>query len=244
MITGCPFCKARGAHPVRYGVVCPVCLGAGQISVPDKTISCAFCSGRGVHPTKYGEFCPACQGKAVIPLAQLEPTPVSTGKPGTPPMAIHAAMSEHGSVFIVHGRNHTVRDKIDLFLTKDLGLKTVVMEAGPFGGRTLPEKFEDLARSCAFAIFILSADDSLVDKTTGTEIRRARQNVILEIGFFWGAFGRRGRVAFLVENDPRMELPSDIQGMGWIPITADLAETKMRLDAELRTAGVLKSKGS
>jgi predicted nucleotide-binding protein len=177
----------------------------------------------------------------VIPLDRFDPTAVSRSQPATSPVTPYPTPA--GSVFIVHGRNHTVRDIIDLFLTKDLGLKTVVMEAGPFAGRTLPEKFEELARSSAFAIFVLTADDALVDTHTGTEIRRARQNVILEVGFFWGAFGRRGRVAFLVENDPRMDLPSDIQGMGWIPITADLAQTKMRLEAELRNAGVLKPKG-
>lgn len=184
MTTRCAFCDARGAHPTRYGEVCPVCRGVGQISVPDKSVSCAFCSGRGAHPTRYGEVCPTCKGRGLVALEQAEPTRVSASEPAARLTATHAAAPEHGAVFIVHGRNHAVRDKIDLFLTKDLGLKTVVMEAGPFAGRTLPEKFEELARSCSFAIFILSADDSLIDKATGTEIRRARQNVILEIGFF------------------------------------------------------------
>ena len=40
-------------------------------------------------------------------------------------------------------------------------------------------------------------------------IKRTRQNVILEVGYFWWALGRRGNVAFLVD-DLEMELPSDI----------------------------------
>lgn len=143
-------------------------------------------------------------------------------------------------VFIVHGRNHTVRDKIDLYLTKDLRLHTQVMQAGPHLGRTLPEKFEEMANICQFAVFILTADDALIEESSGRRIKRARQNVILEIGYFWGALGRRGKIAFLVESDPEMELPSDIQGIGWIPITQDLAETKMQLHRELKVAGLVR----
>lgn len=144
---------------------------------------------------------------------------------------------EEEKVFIVHGRNHVVRDSIALFLTNDLGLDISIMEAGAHVGRTLPEKFEDIASECGFAVFLLTADDELIYAADNKAIRRARQNVILEIGYFWGAFGRRGRLAFLVENHPDMELPSDIQGIGFIPITADLFETKVKLQKELRRAG-------
>lgn len=156
-----------------------------------------------------------------------------------PPVGAPGPKAGSKRVFIVHGQNHGVRDRIDLFLTKDLGLETVVMEAGPHGGRTLPEKFEEMASRCHFAVFILTADDSLKDLKSGKEMKRARQNVLVETGFFWGAIGRRGRVAFLIEADAAMEIPSDLQGLGWIPITADLAETKLRLQKELRAAGLL-----
>ena len=148
-------------------------------------------------------------------------------------------MSKPPCVFIVHGRNHAIRDQIDLFLSKDLGLKTAVMQAGAHGGRTLPEKFEEIASTCDFAVFLLTADDHLEDLARKAPVKRARQNVILEVGYFWGALGRRQRVAFLVEADSLMELPSDIQGIGWIPITADLGETKLRLQAELRAAALI-----
>lgn len=141
------------------------------------------------------------------------------------------------TVFIVHGHDHTVRDRIDLFLTKDLGLQTSVLEAGAMRGLTLPEKFESIARDAGFAVFILTGDDLL--SINGKNVRRARQNVILEIGYFWALLGRRDRVAFLIEDHPEMELRSDVQGIGWIPITSDLADTKRKLAAELAAAGVV-----
>jgi predicted nucleotide-binding protein len=140
-------------------------------------------------------------------------------------------------VFIVHGRNHTIRDKVDLYLTKDLGLTTVVMQAGAMRGLTLPEKFEQAAKRAAFAVFLLTADDTM--SIDGRVFRRARQNVVLEIGYFWGLLGRQGNVAFLVEDHPDMELPSDIVGIGLIPITSDLGETKLRLRQELEVAGII-----
>ncbi|MCX5646292.1 MAG: nucleotide-binding protein [Phycisphaerae bacterium] len=142
-------------------------------------------------------------------------------------------------VFIVHGRNHTVRDAIALFIANDLGLPIKMMEAGANEGRTLPEKFEDMAEQCAFAVFLLTADDNLIYTADNRLVKRARQNVILEIGYFWAALGRRNRVAFLVENCPDMELPSDLQGIGLIPIKEDLGETKICLQKELRAAGLI-----
>jgi predicted nucleotide-binding protein len=141
-------------------------------------------------------------------------------------------------VFIVHGQNHAVRDQIDLFLTKELRLDTKIMQDEPNGGRTLPEKFEDIADDCGFAVFILSADDQLTDKD-GAIVLRARQNVILEVGYFWGKLGRRHKIAVLVEHADRIELPSDMQGLGWIAITPDMALTKDKLRKELVAAGLV-----
>lgn len=237
MLVLCAFCGGKGAHPNRFGEVCPTCSGAGRVPIDDEFISCAFCSGKGAHPNRFGEACPTCRGKGVISVALLDSAKTKS-KVHEPSMSKAAIRVTPNRVFIVHGRDHVIRDKIDLFLTKDCGLETVVMEAGAHTGRTLPEKFEEMASSCSFAVFVLSADDDLLERGTGAPRRRARQNVILEVGFFWGLLGRKGNCAFLVENHPEMELPSDIQGIGWIPITTDLAETKSRLAKELQAAGI------
>jgi hypothetical protein len=139
-------------------------------------------------------------------------------------------------VFLVHGRNHAVRDQINLFLSRDLGLDVKLMSTEASAGRSFPEKFEEIARRCSFAVCLLTADDeySLPD---GSTRHRARQNVILEIGYFWGAMGRRNKVVFLV--DPCLELPSDMCGLGCIELTPDLGETRLRLRSELVQAGLV-----
>ena len=92
-----------------------------------------------------------------------------------------------------------------------------------------------MASRCRFAIIILSGDDALWISPLKRE-RRARQNVILELGFFWGRLGRQN-LALLV--DSRIKRPSDIDGVGYIPITGDLARTKVELQKELQAAGLI-----
>lgn len=142
------------------------------------------------------------------------------------------------SVFIVHGWNTNVRYEIERYL-RELRLDFRVMQDEAHGGRSLAEKFEDIANDCDFAICLLTADKTVwLDREGKESAVLARPNVILEAGFFWGRIGRN-RVAFLVEDDGNMELPSDIKGLGFIPIKGDLGETKLRLRKELENAGLI-----
>jgi predicted nucleotide-binding protein len=232
----CKVCHGKGYYGFTESNTCKVCLGLGSIILSGKEIDyqpCKPCNGKGYYGYTESNTCKVCKGTGLIPLgAAIKIIPASQPHNAPPPFLPKSAIVKN-KVFIVHGQNLSVRDAIDLYLTKELKIPTVVMQAGHFGGRTLPEKFEELASTCSFAIFILTADDILHDQSNNKHLKRARQNVVLEVGYFWGALGRRNKVAFLVDQDPQMELPSDIQGVGWIPITPDLAETKMKLRKEL-----------
>ncbi|MGB2728445.1 MAG: TIR domain-containing protein [Halobacteriota archaeon] len=122
---------------------------------------------------------------------------------------------------------------------KEHGVSTVLMNEESHGGRSLVEKFEELANECGFGIFVLTGDDESVTPASGGEkwVKRPRQNVILEFGYFWGKLGRKKRIAVLVEED--LEIPADLQGLGCIPITSDLGKTKLKLSQELRSSGLL-----
>lgn len=64
---------------------------------------------------------------------------------------------------------------------------------------------------------MVTPDDKAFDQKTNEEKRRARQNVIFELGFFYGLIGRlEGRVVVLRKGD--VELPSEIHGIAWINI--------------------------
>ena len=63
-------------------------------------------------------------------------------------------------------------------------------------------------------------------------LRRARENVIHEIGFFQGAYGYT-RVVLMHEDG--VSMPSNIQGVVYIPFTKGLIEAGLHvLQRELR----------
>src|SRR5579862_3818105 len=97
---------------------------------------------------------------------------------------------ESQKVFIVHGHDNEMKIAVARALEK-LGLESVILHERPDQGKTVIEKF--IANSdVGFAVILLSGDDLAYPKT-GKPKRarpRARQNVILELGFFVGKLGR------------------------------------------------------
>lgn len=135
--------------------------------------------------------------------------------------------------FIVHGRDHGPRDAIRNFL-RDLEVEPVVLEDQPNQGRTIIEKSEANV-DVGFAVIILTPDDIGAPKDEKDEARpRARQNVLLELGFFIGLLGR-GRVAPIKVGD--LEVPSDVDGIAYIDYDRGGA-WKLRLAKELKAAGI------
>jgi predicted nucleotide-binding protein len=53
-------------------------------------------------------------------------------------------------------------------------------------GRTILEKFEQHAASAAYAVVLLTADDEGGARSVAERQVRGRQNVIFELGFFFG----------------------------------------------------------
>lgn len=78
--------------------------------------------------------------------------------------------------------------------------------------RTIIEKFEAHS-DVGFAIVLLTADD--VGGVSADTIRpRARQNVILELGYFVGRLTRSKVCALVGSRD--LEVPSDTHGIVWV----------------------------
>jgi predicted nucleotide-binding protein len=135
-------------------------------------------------------------------------------------------------IFLVHGHDHGNKETVARFLAK-LGLEPVILHEQPDQGRTIIEKFESHAAGADCAAVILTADDIGYSQAKPDEKeKRARQNVILELGFFVGSLGRE-RTFALVERG--VTLPSDIHGVVYIPL--DNGEWRLRLVRELKAAG-------
>ena len=134
-------------------------------------------------------------------------------------------------VFVIHGSDHGTRDTVARFL-EDLDLEPVILEEQPDGGLTVIEKFEENA-SGAFVVALLTPDD--VGGSSQSELRpRARQNVILELGYFLAKFGR-DKVRALLQGD--VEIPSDLAGVLYIQLDVH-GGWKTRLIREMSNAGL------
>jgi predicted nucleotide-binding protein len=135
-------------------------------------------------------------------------------------------------VFVVHGQNDSARSAIVLFLSS-IGLDGIVLHDQPNMGRHLLTKFIEEAELVTFAIVLMTDDD--VGALRGAELAsRARQNVILELGYFLSHLGQE-RVCALIT--PGLETPSDFDGIVYIRM--DKAEKwKVELKRELRAAGM------
>ena len=138
-------------------------------------------------------------------------------------------------VFIVHGHNEEAKREAEQHV-RHLGLNPIILHDQPNKGRTIIEKFEGHSE-VAFAIILMTPDDLGGANTPGVDLLlrpRARQNVILELGFFIARLGRE-RVSTLVLG--QVETPSDYHGVVYIPMD-DQGTWKSRVETELRAAGL------
>lgn len=124
-----------------------------------------------------------------------------------------AAVGGSRRVFVVHGHDGAAKESLARFLTK-LTLDPIVLHEQASAGRTIIEKFETYSGDVAFAVVLLTPDD--VGSARGEQSKmlpRARQNVILELGYFMGRLGRTNVCAL---HKGGVELPSDYQGVVYI----------------------------
>ncbi len=136
------------------------------------------------------------------------------------------------NVFLVHGRNDAVRESVARFLER-LELQPVILHEQPNKGRTIIEKFEAHS-DVGFAVVLLTADDMGTLASEDHLRPRARQNVILELGYFIGKLGRARVCAVYVEG---VELPSDIHGILYVPYDNSNG-WRLKLANEIRAAGI------
>jgi predicted nucleotide-binding protein len=135
-------------------------------------------------------------------------------------------------VFIVHGHDEAAREGVARFLEK-LDLEPIILHEQPSGGRTVIEKLEHHA-DVAFAVVLLTPDDVGAAAGDRDDLSpRARQNVVLELGYFAGRLGR-SRVCALHKGS--LELPSDIIGVVYVPLDSG-GSWRLLLAKELREAG-------
>lgn len=113
-----------------------------------------------------------------------------------------------GKVFIVHGHDGALQQSVARLIEKQ-GINAIILAEQVNRGRTIIEKFEDYA-DAGGAICLFTSDDFGRAKKDADDKPRARQNVVLETGYFMGRLGR-DHVVLLADNG--VEMPSDLSGV-------------------------------
>ncbi len=142
------------------------------------------------------------------------------------PIALNQIVSSHKMgniqynkkhVFIVHGHDDQLKTKVENVLRK-LGLEPIILAQQPNEGDSIIDKFERKSSNADYAIILLTADDKGKPKNDKRYKLRARQNVIFEMGYFRAKLGKRN-LCYMYEEE--VELPSDINGIGYVAIKND-----------------------
>jgi len=127
------------------------------------------------------------------------------------------------SIFIVHGHDIELRDEVEQTL-RDWGIETVILQQIDAVNDSLFQKFLTFSEDVEFAVVLLTADDYGASRrqydapNVGDRALqfRARQNVILELGFFYGYLGWENVFVLFKpaqEVFPNFEIPSDLGGI-------------------------------
>ncbi|MCU1410955.1 MAG: hypothetical protein JWR04_1662 [Rhodoglobus sp.] len=110
--------------------------------------------------------------------------------------------------------------------------RVIILHEQPNQGMVIIEKLERYS-DVSYAVVLLTGDDE-VQLSGGASEARARQNVIMELGWFTGKLGRSRVCALYVDG---VTLPTDFDGVLYTKFDANGA-WKSELLRELEAAGV------
>jgi predicted nucleotide-binding protein len=139
-------------------------------------------------------------------------------------------------VFVVYGHDEDAKAQLEAMLRR-WDLEPLILDQLPSEGQTIIEKLERHTNEANFAVILATPDD--IGHRAGHEDEqayRARQNVVLELGMMLAKLGRRN-VAILMKQQEKMERPSDIQGLIYIPFKDSVTDGAVLLAKEMAAQG-------
>ncbi|HET9284193.1 MAG TPA: nucleotide-binding protein [Candidatus Angelobacter sp.] len=153
---------------------------------------------------------------------------------GAMAIEVSGVMRDSKEIFIVHGHSETAKAQLKDLLS-GLGLQPIILSEQSHRGRTIIEQLEYHSTTCSFAFVLMTPDDI----ASGSEIeplRRARQNVILELGWF---MARLGRENVILLSQGKIELPSDVLGILYLPFKNEVHEVAAEVAKQLHDVGLI-----
>jgi predicted nucleotide-binding protein len=135
-------------------------------------------------------------------------------------------------VYVVYGQDEDARESVVTVLDR-LGLEVGIIHEKVAGRSPIIDLSETPTGEAAYAVVLLTPDDA--GSAQGEELRpRARQNVLLELGYFLATIGR-DHVTALVKGD--VEIPLDSRGARYMPMD-DEGSWRLKLAYDMKEAGL------
>ena len=132
----------------------------------------------------------------------------------------------------MHGHDSNLLLELKNFLQNKLRFpEPIILREQPSLGKTIIEKFEHYSNDIDL-VFVLLTPDDCVNYENDSCSRRARQNVIFELGYFYGRLLRTSGKVILIYKGP-LEIPSDISGIMYIQIENDFKSITEELRNEI-----------
>jgi predicted nucleotide-binding protein len=153
------------------------------------------------------------------------------------PLAKEQILDSNRNVFIVHGQDEVNLPKLERLLHERWNLIPIVLREEPGKGRTLIEKFEQVALMAIYAFAIFTPDDQI--EMSGGKYAQARPNAVFELGWFYGKLGR-DRVCILFKSGTKIH--SDLDGISRIEFNIDVTEKLAQIEKELKAVNLIEVK--
>lgn len=154
---------------------------------------------------------------------------------------LYQVLEETKKIFIIHGRDTSMTDKVATLLGK-LKLDYTLLEYGTDEERVVKE-FNKQAKECDYAIALFSADDLGRENVSFSYERfRTSQNVIFQLGYFLSHVGKKN-IMILYAEDKEIESPVNFEGFAHAPfdragswkqsLLKEMAKTSIYIHQEL-----------
>ena len=138
------------------------------------------------------------------------------------------------NVFLIHGHGKAEVREFKELMEKNFNITPIILSEKPNRGKTIIEQIELYGMRSAFAFSIFTPDDWV--KRNEDEYFQARPNVLFELGWFCGRYGRE-KVRIIKKKGTK--LPSDLGGLITINYNENIDEVFLRIKEELEEFGLV-----
>lgn len=192
-----------------------------------------FCFRNGAKVNVYDKGTVTPQGKCVDEVKKILGICISVNNENG---VCYQTQSKRKKVFVVYGHDSEARTQLEAMLRR-WDLDPLILDQLPSEGATIIEKLERYTQDVNFAV-VLATPDDIGYRADHEDERayRARQNVVLELGMMLAKLGRQN-VAILMKQQDKMERPSDIQGLIYIPFKDSVTDGAVLLAKEMSAQG-------